>query len=255
MIHVAVSGCAGRMGATVVAAVLAADDMDLVCGIDPHQTPAAFPVYKSVPEALAAQDTIDVLIDFTEPSSVADNIRSCLAAHINCVVGTTGLTPADLEKLAEQVCDNTCLFYAPNFTIGAVLMMQFAEMAAKYFPEAEVIEFHHCHKKDAPSGTAMNTARRIAAAHDHTSLAPGRETEVADGQGARGALVEGVPVHSVRSNGYSASQEVIFGSMGQTLTIRHDSWDRASYMPGVLLAVRAVIDREGLIIGLENLMA
>ncbi len=135
-------------------------------------------------------------------------------------------------------------------------MMQFAQAAAPYFPEAEVIEMHHCNKKDAPSGTAMRTAELIAEAREpHESTAPGAETEVVGGRGARGALVDGVPVHSVRSMGYVASQEVVFGSMGQTLTLRHDSWDRESYMPGVLLGIRSVGQREGLVVGLENFMA
>lgn len=134
-------------------------------------------------------------------------------------------------------------------------MMEFARAAAPYFPEAEVIEFHHCNKKDAPSGTAVRTAQMIAEARSpRVSAAPGRETEMPGAEGARGALVDGVPVHAVRSMGYVASQEVIFGSLGQTLTIRHDSWDRTSYMPGVLLGIRSVGEREGLIVGLETFM-
>ena len=159
------------------------------------------------------------------------------------------------EELAALAPEGTCLFYAPNFTTGAVLMMQFAKAAAPFFPEAEVLEFHHCNKKDAPSGTAVRTAQVISEARDgRQSAAPGKETEIAGCEGARGALVEGVPVHSVRSMGYVASQEVVFGSMGQTLTIRHDSWDRTSYMPGVLLGIRSVGERQGLIVGLENFM-
>jgi 4-hydroxy-tetrahydrodipicolinate reductase len=137
---------------------------------------------------------------------------------------------------------------------GAVLMMRFAEMAAPYLDEAEVIEFHHARKKDAPSGTAKRTAEIIAAARPSAPNVPGRESELAGCEGARGAEIEGVPVHSVRSMGYVASQEVVFGSMGQSLTIRHDSWDRTSYMPGVLLAVRNVRERSGLIVGLEQFM-
>lgn len=133
-------------------------------------------------------------------------------------------------------------------------MMQFAKAAAPYFPEAEVLEFHHARKKDAPSGTAVRTAQMIAEARGFESSAPGKETEMPGCDGARGALVEGVPVHSVRSMGFVATQEVIFGSMGQTLTIKHDSWDRESYMPGVLLGIRSVGDRSGLIVGLEQFM-
>lgn len=257
MIKVAVAGCAGRMGSAVVEAVGAADDMELVCGIDPFalSQQGAFPVYASVGDALDACK-VDVLVDFTQPSVVAANVEAALSRGVNCVVGTTGLSNETLEKLAEAAVGEACLFYAPNFTTGAVLMMQFARACAPFFPEAEVIEFHHCNKKDAPSGTAIRTAQIISEARGgRASAAPGRETELAGAEGARGALVEGVPVHAVRSMGYVASQEVVFGSMGQTLTIRHDSWDRTSYMPGVLLGIRSVGERRGLIVGLENFMA
>ncbi len=255
MINVAVAGCGGRMGTAVVEAVSAADDMRVACGIDPHATGAgAFPVFASVEEALAGA-AFDVMVDFTQPSVVEGNVERALRAGVDCVVGTTGLSRDTLERLAEQATDGACLFFAPNFTTGAVLMMQFAKAAAPFFPEAEVVEYHHCNKKDAPSGTAMLTAELIADAREgRRSAAPGRETELAGAEGARGALVEGVPVHAVRSNGFVASQEVIFGSMGQTLTIRHDSWDRTSYMPGVLLGVRSVGDLHGLVVGLESLM-
>lgn len=255
MIQVAVSGCAGRMGSTVVEAVTAADDMEVVCGIDPHAPSAsAFPVYASVEEAVRAGG-FDVLVDFTQPAVVASNLRAALPAGIDCVVGTTGLGNDVLEELAALAPEGTCLFYAPNFTTGAVLMMQFAKAAAPFFPEAEVLEFHHCNKKDAPSGTAVRTAEIISEARGgRVSAAPGKETEIAGAEGARGALVSGVPVHSIRSMGYVASQEVVFGSMGQTLTIRHDSWDRTSYMPGVLLGIRSVGECSGLVVGLENFL-
>ncbi len=255
MIKVAVSGCAGRMGSTVVEAVTAADDMEVVCGIDPHApATSAFPVYASVEEAVSAGG-FDVLVDFTQPAVVASNLRAALPAGIDCVVGTTGLGNDVLEELAALAPEGTCLFYAPNFTTGAVLMMQFAKAAAPFFPEAEVLEFHHCNKKDAPSGTAVRTAEIISEARGgRVSAAPGKETEIAGAEGARGALVSGVPVHSIRSMGYVASQEVVFGSMGQTLTIRHDSWDRTSYMPGVLLGIRSVGKCSGLVVGLENFL-
>lgn len=256
MIRVAVAGCAGRMGSAVVDAVTASDDMEVVCGIDPHgaEPEGAFPVFASVAEALDAVDA-DVLVDFTQPSVVAGNLAVALPAGVDCVVGTTGLSNETLEQLAADAAPGTCLFYAPNFTTGAVLMMEFAKAAAPYFPEAEVIEFHHCNKKDAPSGTAVRTAQLIAEARaPRVSEAPGRETEMPGAEGARGALVDGVPVHAVRSMGYVASQEVVFGSLGQTLTIRHDSWDRTSYMPGVLLGIRSVGECSGLIVGLETFM-
>ena len=253
MIKVAVAGYAGRMGSTVVEAVTAADDMEVVCGIDPYPCEAPFKTFTCVADAIDAVE-FDVLVDFTAPTAVAGNLEVALPAGIDCVVGTTGLSTEKLEELSKLAPAGTCLFHAPNFTTGAVLMMEFAKAAAPYFPEAEVIEFHHCNKKDAPSGTAVNTARSIAAARGFESAAPGSETEIEGCEGARGALVDGVPVHSVRSMGFVATQEVIFGSFGQTLTIKHDSWDRTSYMPGVLLGIRSVGEREGLIIGLESFM-
>ena len=255
MIKVAVAGYAGRMGSAVVDAVTAAEDMEVACGIDPNVKDAPFPTFATVEEALDGAD-VDVLVDFTQPSVVAGNLACALPRGVDCVVGTTGLSNDALAELAATAAPGTCLFYAPNFTTGAVLMMEFAKAAAPYFPEAEVIEYHHCNKKDAPSGTAVRTAEIIAEARaPRVSAAPGRETEIAGAEGARGALIEGVPVHSVRSMGFVASQEVIFGSLGQTLTIRHDSWDRTSYMPGVLLGIRSVGEREGLIVGLEQFMA
>lgn len=255
MIRVAVAGYAGRMGSAVVDAVTAADDMEVVCGIDPHAAEAAFPVFETVDAALDAA-AVDVLVDFTQPDVVAGNLAVALPRGVDCVVGTTGLSNETLQELAATAAEGTCLFYAPNFTTGAVLMMEFAKAAAPYFPEAEVIELHHCNKKDAPSGTAVRTAEIIAEARaPRVSEAPGRETEMPGAEGARGALVDGVPVHSVRSMGFVASQEVIFGSLGQTLTIRHDSWDRTSYMPGVLLGIRSVGERDGLVVGLETFMA
>lgn len=255
-IRVAVAGCAGRMGCAVCDAVKAAEDMELACGIDPHASEEALgsPVFRTIQEALDGC-AVDVLVDFTRPDAVADNLAVALPRGIDCVVGTTGMTQQTLEELASRAEQGACLFYAPNFTTGAVLMMQFAKAAAPYFPEAEVIEFHHCNKLDAPSGTALRTAALIAEGRGtKSSSAPGRETEAPGAEGARGALVDGVPVHAVRSMGYVASQEVVFGSMGQTLTIRHDSWDRASYMPGVLLGIRNVGKRAGLVVGLESFL-
>lgn len=256
MIRVAVAGCLGRMGTSVIDAVTNAEDIQLSCGIDPHAAACVeYPLYAGVEDALAQSD-FDVLVDFTQPDVVEGNLRVALSAGVNCVVGTTGLSSDVLEELSLLASEDTCLFYAPNFTTGAVLMMEFAKAAAPYFPEAEVIEYHHCNKKDAPSGTAMRTAQMISESRDgRVSVAPGSETELEGAQGARGALIDGVPVHAVRSMGYVASQEVIFGSLGQALTIRHDSWDRTSYMPGVLLGIRSVGSQKGLIVGLENFMA
>lgn len=254
MIKVAVAGYAGRMGSAVVDAVTAADDMVVACGVDPYGKEAPFPTFETIEEALGSAE-FDVIVDFTQPDVVAGNVEKALAAGKDCVVGTTGMSNETLESLAAKVQGDACLFYAPNFTTGAVLMMQFAKAAAPYFPEAEVIEFHHARKKDAPSGTAVRTAQMIADARGFESTAPGKETEIDGCEGARGALVDGVPVHSVRSMGFVATQEVIFGSMGQTLTIKHDSWDRTSYMPGVLLGIRSVQECSGLVVGLENFMS
>ncbi len=255
MIKVAVAGCAGRMGNATVEAVCAADDMIVVCGIDPAgRADADFPVFSHVRDALEACD-VDVMVDFTRPDTAAGNIEEALARGVNCVVGTTGLSEEELSLLAGKAKGEACLFFAPNFTTGAVLMMKFAQAAAPFFPQAEVVEFHHCRKKDAPSGTAAMTAHLIAQARKgEPSQAPGRETEIAGAEGARGALIEGIPVHSVRSDGFVANQEVIFGSLGQTLSIKHVSWDTQSYMPGVLLGIRESIHLAGLVIGLESLM-
>ena len=264
MIKVLVCGFCGRMGSQVVRAVSAQDDMVVVGGYDPAATSemieldgrALAPAYRDLHEALREAGA-DVLVDFTSPSSVEGNLRIAMPTGIDCVIGTSGLSPEKYAELVTLAPETATLFHAPNFTIGAVLMMEFAKKAAPYFPDAEVIEFHHNGKKDAPSGTAVSTARSIAKARKEagiTSKAPGSETEIGGFAGARGAMADGVPIHSVRSDGYVAHQEVLFGSAGQTLTIRHDSIDRASYMPGVLLAIRKVGGLSGLIIGLENLL-
>lgn len=257
MIKVGVAGCKGRMGSAVVNAVGKEDDMEVACGIDldADDVPGyGFPVFSSIEEAVANAD-MDVLVDFTRPDAVAGNLRVALPAGIDCVVGTTGLSNADLDELAELCAPGTSLFYAPNFTIGAVLMMEFAKKCAPYFPEAEVIEYHHCNKLDAPSGTAVQTAELIAEARgDVASTAPGKETEMDGFAGARGADHCGVPIHSVRSMGFVANQDAIFGGMGQTLTISHASWDRESYMPGVILAIRKSESMSGLTIGLDKLL-
>jgi 4-hydroxy-tetrahydrodipicolinate reductase len=218
MINVAVSGAAGRMGQTVCEAVEGADDMALVGGADPQLETA-------LGELLG---DADVVVDFTTPEAALDNARTCLEAGVDCVIGTTG---ADYSQLAGVGSAN--LFAAPNFAIGAVLMMQFAKQAARHMPECEVIELHHDQKLDAPSGTAKRTAELI------------RE--------AGGNVHE--PIHSVRLPGLVAHQEVVFGGLGQTLSIRHDSVARESFMPGVLLAIRKVgsLDRSP-VIGLENLL-
>jgi len=246
MIDVCVCGCFGKMGKNVCAAVEQAEDMRVVCGIAEKSTDAPFAVYTDVEEALS-REHIDVFVDFTLPRSVESTLRKVLPQGIDCVVGTTGLSNETLEELAALAPEGTCLFYAPNFTTGAVLMMQFSKIAAAYFPQAEVIEFHHAGKVDAPSGTAKLTAQLIS------ENRPAMDRPSADAE-ARGTEIAGVPVHSIRSDGFVAKQEVIFGSPGQNLTITHDSWDRSSYMPGVLLGIRSVAEHSGLIVGLENFM-
>lgn len=262
MIKVLVSGCNGSMGKKVVNAVNDADDMQVVAGVDISakdgdqvmlEGRAIAPAFNDLAAGIEATNP-DVMVDFTHPKAVAANIKIALAHSVDCVIGTTGLTDEQLSELETQIPQGTTLFVAPNFTTGAVLMMKFAQMAARFFPDCEIIEFHHNHKADSPSGTAVRTAGLIAGARDFECTSPGKETEGEGYEGARGALISGVPVHSVRSDGYVAHQEVILGSLGQTLTIRHDSFDRVSYMPGVLLAVRSVGERSGLIVGLENFM-
>ncbi|MDP8930310.1 MAG: 4-hydroxy-tetrahydrodipicolinate reductase [Actinomycetota bacterium] len=190
----------------------------------------------------------DVAVDFTAPSSVKSNVRWLLEHGVHTVVGTTGLTDDDLAEL-EALTGPAHLFVAPNFAVGAVLMMRLAREAARVFPHAEVTELHHDRKVDAPSGTALRTARLIAAARLQQPPVPGPA-----GRHARGELVDGVPVHSVRLPGLVASQEVVFGGQGQTLTIRHDAIDRSSFMPGVLLAIKSVAALESLTVGLESLL-
>jgi len=261
MIRVLVSGAAGKVGSEVVRAVADAYDMEVVAAVDPGISGCLVPTASGehvecrADLAMAIEATRpDVMVDFTHPTVVEGNLRVALAAGVDCVVGTTGLSEEKLAELAKLAPEGTTLFFAPNFAIGAVLMMQFAEQAARYMPHVEITELHHDKKADAPSGTAIRTARMIAAARGEAPSVPGRETELPGMEGARGAVVDGVHVHSVRLPGLVAHQEVLFGGQGQTLTIRHDSIDRTSFMPGVVLAVREVGARRGLIVGLEKLM-
>ena len=261
MIRVLVSGAAGKVGSEVVRAVADAYDMEVVAAVDPGISGCLVPTASGehvecrADLAMAIEATRpDVMVDFTHPTVVEGNLRVALAAGVDCVVGTTGLSEEKLAELATLAPEGTTLFFAPNFAIGAVLMMHFAEQAARYLPYVEVTELHHDKKADAPSGTAIRTAHLIAAARGEAPSVPGRETELPGMEGARGAVVDGVHVHSVRLPGLVAHQEVLFGGQGQTLTIRHDSIDRTSFMPGVVLAVREVGARSGLIVGLEKLM-
>jgi 4-hydroxy-tetrahydrodipicolinate reductase len=244
-ISVGVLGARGRMGSEVVGAVRAADDLELVATID-----AGDPI-----EALVDAGA-QVVVDFTRPDVVMDDIRFCLDHDLHCVVGTTGFDEARLAMVASWVEAKPGLgvVIAPNFGIGAVLMMRFAEQAARFFPSVEIVELHHPHKVDAPSGTAARTARLIAAARREAGLPPSPDATTDALPGARGASVDGVAVHAVRLTGLVAHQEVLMGAPGETLTLRHDSFDRASFMPGVLLAVREVGRRPGLTVGIEALL-
>ncbi len=251
MIRVGVLGAAGRMGREICRAVAAADDLELVAAVDPNNAglEAEGLLVSATVEHLA---DVDVAVDFTLPSTVMPNVRWCLRNGVHAVVGTTGLTPADLEELRAAAAANTAnCFVAPNFALGAVLLLRFAAEAARYFDAAEVIELHHDGKADAPSGTAIATARAIAAAREGEWSAPEAVGEYA---GARGAEVDGVRVHAVRLPGLVAHEEVLFGGPGQTLSLRHDAVDRAAFLPGVLLAIRAVADRPGLTVGLDALL-
>lgn len=252
MITVAVTGAAGRMGTEVVKAVSECDELDLVALVDPsyENDDKHFSLLEN---ALAAKK-FDVLVDFTRPDVVEMNIITALKAGVNCVVGTTGLSPEKLEELARYSTHDACLFVAPNFAIGAVMMMEISQIVARYMEHVEIIELHHDNKLDAPSGTALRTAELIAAARKTAPHKPGKETENPAFPGARGSDYHDISIHSVRLPGLVAHQEVLFGDQGQTLSIRHDSIDRTSFMPGVVLACRKVCAHSGLVIGLEHLL-
>jgi 4-hydroxy-tetrahydrodipicolinate reductase len=233
------------MGLEVCKAVDAADDMELVAMVD--QGDWLFN---------ASDAGAQVLVDFTTPDVVMDNLHWAVDQGISMVVGTTGFTEQRLDRVRRWLSEKpeVGVIVAPNFGIGAVLMMQFAARAARYFESAEVIEQHHPRKLDAPSGTATHTARLIAQARADAGRGPMPDATKEEVAGARGADIDGVRVHAVRSAGLVAHQEVLFGTEGETLTIRHDSLDRVSFMPGVLLAVRAVLNRPGLTIGIDSLL-
>ncbi|WP_406067255.1 4-hydroxy-tetrahydrodipicolinate reductase [Micromonospora sp. NBC_01638] len=242
-LRVGVFGARGRMGIEVCKAVAAAADLELAASIDQG-------------DSRSAVSGVEVVVDFTTPDVVMDNLEWCIDQGISAVVGTTGFTEQRLEQVRGWLArkPGVGVVIAPNFGIGAVLMMQFAARAARHFESVEIIEQHHPSKLDAPSGTATHTARQIAQARAEAGLGPVPDATRNEVLGARGAEIDGVRVHAVRATGLVAHQEVLFGTTGETLTIRHDSYDRVSFMPGVLLAVRAVRNRPGLTVGLDALL-
>jgi 4-hydroxy-tetrahydrodipicolinate reductase len=241
--RVGVLGAKGKVGATMVHAVASAGDLTFTVGVDAGD-----------PLSLFVDSQTDVIIDFTHPDVVMDNLKFLIDNGIHAVVGTTGFTDDRLSKVKSWLTESpaTAVLIAPNFAIGAVLSMHFAQQAARHFESVEVIELHHPQKADAPSGTAARTARLIAEARK--GLPPNPDATSTGLDGARGADVDGIPVHSVRLAGLVAHQEVLFGTQGETLTIRHDSLDRTSFVPGVLLAVRKIREHPGLTVGIEPLL-
>jgi 4-hydroxy-tetrahydrodipicolinate reductase len=258
-LRVAVFGAGGRMGSTTCRAIADDPGLELVAAIDPlsagldlrQVTGVDLPVeVLPGPDALAGSD-VDVAVDFTRVEASRGNLAWLAGAGIHAVVGTTGFTDDDLAGLRDSFVKSNCVI-VPNFAIGAVLMMRFAELAAPYFETAEIIELHHDQKVDAPSGTARHTAERMAAASADWAPDPTTQEVLPGARGGRGEA--GIRVHSVRLRGLVAHQEVILGTAGQSLSIRHDSYDRSSFMPGVLLAVRQVAERPGVTVGLDRLL-
>lgn len=253
MIKVGVLGAKGRMGSLVGQTVRATNDLELAAEVD-------------IGDSLDALAGCDVVVDFTSPAAVMDNLRWCVRHGLDVVIGTSGFDAARLERVADLIAavrddadqpaaKATKVLVVPNFSVGAVLMMKFAEQAARFFDSAEIIELHHAGKVDAPSGTAARTAAMIQAARSSAGLGPSPDATTTESPGARGAVVDEVRVHSVRLAGLVAHQEVLLGGVGETLTIRHDSLDRASFMPGVLRAVRGIASLPpGLTVGLDSLL-
>jgi 4-hydroxy-tetrahydrodipicolinate reductase len=243
VIQVGVFGSRGRMGAEVCRAIEAADGLKLVAAID-------------LGDDRAVAETARVMVDFTHPDAVLDNLSWCIEHGIHAVVGTTGFTEQKLDRVREMLAarPEVGVLVAANFSVGAVLMMHFAEQAARFYESVEILELHHPDKADAPSGTAAATARRVAAAREAAQLPPPPDATAQELPGARGAEVDGIRVHGVRLRGLVAHQEVLFGSAGETLTIRHDSLDRVSFMPGVIAAVRGISARPGLTLGIDSVL-
>ncbi|MGR6091985.1 4-hydroxy-tetrahydrodipicolinate reductase [Brevibacterium sp. CSND-B09] len=244
-IRVAVIGAKGRMGSHAVDAINDAEGLELVAALGSGDSL----------ETLIDQN-IDVAVELTVPKSTEDNVTFLVENGIDTVVGTTGWDNDRLARLEATLKDHpkTAVLIAPNFSIGAVLAMRFAELAAPYFDSAEVVEIHHTRKLDAPSGTANHTAQRIAAARNAAGLPAVPDSTESDPQGARGAVIDGIHVHAIRQQGMNAHEEILFGSDGEALTIRTDSHSTSAFMPGIVTAVRSIADYTGLIHGLENML-
>lgn len=264
VINVGVVGSAGRMGKEVIKAVLAEKDLKLVAAIDVSNVGIDAGIQAGTNEcgvkiseslsSVLSSEKIDVLVDFTGPETVFANAIECLKAGVRPVIGATGLAEnqiTEIKKLSEE--KGISALIAPNFTVGAILMMMFAKTAAKYFDNAEIIELHHNKKKDAPSGTAIKTAQLMS--QEKQAFDKGNVPETEFYQGARGGVADSnIHIHSVRMPGYMASQEILFGSPGQVLSIRHDSVDRTCYMPGVIMSIRHVMKSDEFVYGLENIL-
>ncbi|WP_262848842.1 4-hydroxy-tetrahydrodipicolinate reductase [Mumia quercus] len=244
-IKVGVLGARGRMGSESVRAIEAAEGLVLAAAVDADD-----------PLEVLVDAGVDVVVDFTSPDVVMDNLRFCVANGIHAVVGTSGFDDARLAEVRELAAQSpeVGVLIVPNFSIGAVLMMRFAQIAAPYFESVEIVELHHPDKVDAPSGTATRTAELIGEARRAAGTAPSPDATTSDPLGARGAVVDGVHVHAVRARGLVAHQEVLFGDRGETLTIRHDSVHRESFMPGVVAGVRGVAAHPGVTVGLDGIL-
>ncbi|HNY10536.1 MAG TPA: 4-hydroxy-tetrahydrodipicolinate reductase [Candidatus Wallbacteria bacterium] len=252
-INVAIAGALGRMGTAVAEAIREEKEMELVGLIDVNEIGSkkyGISVTNEIEQAKFLRPA-DVLVDFTHPQSVFENVKKAVSLKIHCVVGTTGLSSENFEEIEKLTKENgVAVLVAPNFAIGAVLMMKFSQIAAKYMKKAEIIEFHHDKKADAPSGTALMTAKMMA-----ENLRPqSRLPEIFKLEGVRGGEISGINIHSVRLPGMVAHQQVIFGDIGQTLTIRHDSLSLDSFMPGIVTAIKAIVKRKGFYFGLENFL-
>ena len=263
-IKVAIAGARGRMGSTAIEAIEAAEDAEVVAALDYkydglhlhngiiNEEKLGIPIFTSLSQ-LCEEHQPAVLLDVTDPDAVFNNVKEALSLGIHPVVGTSGLTKQELDSIIEMV-ESTHIggIIAPNFSIGAVLMMKFAAQAARYLGDVEIIEMHHDRKLDAPSGTAVKTVEMIK--ENRPSHIQGHPEEQVHLEGARGADVEGMKIHSVRLPGLLAHQQVLLGGEGELLTIRHDSFDRKSFMPGIMMAIRKVIGRNDLVYGLENII-